>query len=293
MSVVERALSKLKGEGGGRSSTPVVARVNAEVTSEAASSEGSFHKWAQKFTKNVEFDLNALREAGLYAVGDQKLADQYRSIKQPILRHLTGKPTPGQTGKNLVLIASALAGEGKTFTSVNLSLSLASEQDWEVLLVDVDRYNPKLTQLLGAEDEPGFLDLLSDASMSISSVIMGTNIDGLAVIPLGGSRLNSAELFASQRMKDISAKLADTSNRRVIVFDSSPILLTPDTPILATQVGQVAMVVRANKTLRYAVGEALEKLDHTKTIGLILNQGDADGSTFRYGDYGSYGRSAD
>ncbi len=294
MSVVERALKRLQKGGGAPQSVTgqkPVARVSRrrgpmQATPNRNSSESdSIHAHGRV----IEFSVEAMSEAGLYSKGNSQLADEYRMIKQPILRKAADENDGGTSRGNLVMVASALGGEGKTFTSVNLSLSLASEKDWDVLLVDVDCRNPQLSRLLGVENEPGIMDYLKDPSLDIESLIMPTSVDGLSVLPLGSVDDHAAEHLASARMDELCERFASAGKRHIVVFDSSPLLLTSEAPILSTQIGQVALVVLANATPRQAVLEAIEKLDSERAIGLILNRAEQGGDILRYGNAYGYG----
>jgi protein-tyrosine kinase len=243
----------------------------------------------------VEFDMAALRASGLLAptVDAQRLSQQYRTIKRPLLSVADPhRDVPVEAG-NLVALTSALPGEGKTFTCVNLCLSLAMEKDWSVVIVDADCTKPHLTQLFSAEREPGLLDLLKDPNRTFDSTVMPTDIQGVALLPVGGRDEHSSELLASRRMRELCRELAADDAHRIILFDSSPLLLTSEAPVLASHVGQVVLVVRANKTPRAAVLGALEKLDPSKAIACVLNQhvsmfDGVDGHHYGYG-YGGYG----
>ena len=241
--------------------------------------------------KSIVFDLDALTKAGMLSAANAALAEQYREVKQPILRNVGQETSPARA--NLVMVASALANEGKTFTCVNLSLSLAMEKDWEVLLIDCDCKNPQLGQLLGVQNEPGLLDLLKDTALGIESLILSTNVEGLSILPLGGIDAQAAELLASDRMRDVCDQLATDVTGRIAVFDSSPLLLTTESTILSHQVGQIVVVVQAGRTPQAAVTEAVAKLDASKPIGLVLNRVSPRAKASSYGGYGFYGPSAD
>jgi exopolysaccharide/PEP-CTERM locus tyrosine autokinase len=292
MSVVERALKRLQ-KGGGTPQSVTGQKPVARVSRRRAPPQSAVNRKAFEAIHAhghvIEFSVEAMAEAGLYSKGNSQLADEYRMIKQPILRKATEESETQNSRCNLIMVASALGGEGKTFTSVNLSLSLASEKDWEVLLVDVDCRNPQLSRLLGVEKEPGIMDYLKDPSLDIESLIMPTSVDGLAVLPLGSIDEHAAEHLASARMDELCERFSAAGKHHIVVFDSSPLLLTSEAPILSTQIGQVALVVQANATPRQAVLEAIEKLDSERAIGLILNRADQGGDILRYGQGYGYG----
>lgn len=291
MSVVERALKRLQ-----KGSSPQSVTKQKPVA-RVANRRNAFHTPANRTDdaqieahgRIIEFSVEAMAEAGLYSKGNSQLADEYRMIKQPVLRKAIEQNEAGNSRGNLVMVASALGGEGKTFTSVNLSLSLASEKDWKVLLVDVDCRNPQLSRLLGVEKEPGIMDYLKDPELDIESLIMPTSVDGLSVLPLGNVDEHAAEHLASARMDELCEHFSSAGRNYIVVFDSSPLLLTAESPILSTQIGQVALVVMANATPRQAVLEAIEKLDSDRAIGLILNKADQGGDILKYGHGYGYG----
>jgi exopolysaccharide/PEP-CTERM locus tyrosine autokinase len=241
--------------------------------------------------KRLVVDHGELRANGLLAPGvdERRLADQYRAIKRPLLGNADPKLSSILPNGNLVMVASALSGEGKTFTCVNLCLSMARERDWDVVLVDADSSKPHLTRLFSAEHEPGLIDLLRDPTLSFEDIVMPTDIPGFSLVPAGSHDANASELFASRRMKELCQEASSADAGRMIVFDSSPLLLTTESIALASQVGQIVVVVRADSTPQQSVLAALEKLDPDKAINCVLNQASGTGLSESYGYYGNYG----
>lgn len=298
MSVVERALKKLQGKGGGPQSGRPVLRSRSEAIGSVGEAARVDESPGALPDRIVNIDPDALARAGLLAPGNDRLSDQYRAIKQPVLRKAVSVETDGDKSskpdKNrLILVSSAFSGEGKTFTCVNFGFSLAQERDWSVLLVDTDCRNPSLSRLLGVTEEPGLLDYLADSSVSLESCILRTSIDRLLILPVGRPRPDAAELLASERMKAACNSINDGKFGAILaVFDSSPVLQTPEPLIVSQSAGQLLFVVRAGRTPRAAVAEALGQLDYSKSIGLVLNQVSASGNWSPY-NYGSaYGESS-
>lgn len=223
----------------------------------------------------VNFDRAAMRAAGvLPSEADQVAsAEQYRAIKQDLIRYLS-KPMeiPGPPCQ-FIMVASALPGDGKSFTSMNLALSIAGERDYDVLLIDGDLAMRHLTRSLSMAELPGLLDALRDSSKSFSSVTYATNISRLSIMPAGNWSEDASELIASERMGQLVAEIIRRNPRRIVVFDSSPVLLTPDARVLASRVGQVVLVVKAGTTLQHDVKEAVGMLSgEGRRITLVLNQ---------------------
>src|SRR5690606_20325175 len=102
-----------------------------------------------------------------------------------------------------IMMASALPGDGKTFTSINLALSMSRERDSSVVLVDADVAKPHISRIFGVDKEPGLLDALTDKSDDLESLILPTDVGGLSILPAGGHRDNAAELFASAAMRQL------------------------------------------------------------------------------------------
>ena len=186
----------------------------------------------------------------------------------------------------MVWVVSALPGEGKTFTCLNLCLSIARERDWSVVLVDGDCSKPHLSRMFSAQGQPGLTDLLRDPTRTFDSLVMPTDVPGLSLLPSGAYDQHATEYLASKRMDVICAELAADNSDRIIVFDSSPLLLTTEAAVLASKVGQVVLVVKANDTPQDAVVGAIEKLDPAKAIGCVLNQSWNAQDVQGYGYYG-------
>src|SRR5690606_32659272 len=132
-------------------------------------------------------DADRLEQLG-YSVPEEDralLTDQYRVIKRPLISQAFGRNSVKTDCGNLVQITSSLPGEGKTFTCLNLAISIGQEQNQTVLLVDADVLNPKLSQLFGLEQSRGFLDYLEDPTIHAETVAYRANLPGLTVIPAG------------------------------------------------------------------------------------------------------------
>jgi exopolysaccharide/PEP-CTERM locus tyrosine autokinase len=239
--------------------------------------------------KLIRVDREALRVAGLMPPEHQErtLADQYRQIKRPLLAQAFGRGAAAVPKGQLVMMASAMPGEGKTFTSINLALSMALEKDVSVLLVDADVAKPHISSTFGIVDEPGLLDLLREESTQVDSFIIPTDVPGLSILPAGRRSDTATELLASRRMEQIAQSLAQRDPTRIVLIDSPPLLLTSESRALAQSAGQIVVVVRAGFTPQQAVLDALSHLGEGKFIGLVLNQSTAaapGGYYYRYGE---------
>jgi exopolysaccharide/PEP-CTERM locus tyrosine autokinase len=228
----------------------------------------------RKPNRKIVLDYTALAALG-YAVPDgesRQLAEEYRIIKRPVVMNAFGKGAAPIKHGNLVSIASSLPSEGKTFTALNLGMSIASEMDATVLLIDGDVIKASLSKLIGADTNRGLIDLLEKRQYSVSDVILDTQNPKLKIIPAGTHSVQSTELLASRAMERLLSELAERYKDRIILFDSPPILATSEASVLNHLMGQVLLVVEAGGTPVNAVKEAVARLDTNKAVGLILNK---------------------
>lgn len=242
-------------------------------------------------TKSVEVSRESLRGAGFIAPDDEEqlIIDQFRQIKRPLVAHAFGKRATKIEGGHLILVTSALAGDGKTFSCINLALSIASEQDRSVLLVDGDIAKAHVSRLFGIEKQPGLTDMLErDSKLDLSEVIVDTDVDGLSLMSSGKMNRHVTELFASNRMERLIKALSAQDSNRVVIFDSSPLLSTSESKVLSTLVGQVVLVVCAGKTPSNAVLHAVGQIEEGKAVNLILNQARNQRGSEYYGGYYGY-----
>jgi exopolysaccharide/PEP-CTERM locus tyrosine autokinase len=172
------------------------------------------------------------------------------------------------------MIASAMPGDGKTFTSINLALSFAMEKDLSVVLVDADVAKAHLSRTFGVHNELGLMDLLRDEQLDVESLILPTDVPGLSILPAGKAIDTANELLASSRMEQIANQITVRYPNRIVLFDSPPLLITQEAMALSAVVGQIVMVVRAGVTPQSAVLDAIELLGEGKSVGLVLNQTD-------------------
>jgi exopolysaccharide/PEP-CTERM locus tyrosine autokinase len=236
-------------------------------------------------------DQESLIAGGVLAPLDHALnvADEFRRIKRPIIR--TAMDNIGHTSEhmNVIMLASAMPGAGKTFCSVNLAVSISLERELNVLLVDADVAKPHVTPAFGLEQQPGLIELLVDDSASIEELLVRTDLNDIQVLPAGHRHPQATELLASKRMSQIVDELATRYPDRIILVDSPPLLITSEAQALASQVGQIALVVEAGKTNHQKLLQAVEVLDAKKAVNVILNKSRHYTEKGGYGSYGYYG----
>lgn len=293
MSIVERAIRKLQSQPGAAPAAPATRTAATDrpsrvepVQSHAAPAPAARAE-TRVYGTTVRLDKDALRAQGILPPESQErlISSQYRQIKRPLMANAIG--AHAVPDGHLLMVASAVPGEGKTFTAVNLALSLAMEKDTTVLLVDGDVPKPHISKVFGLLDKPGLIDALLDESVDVESLVVGTNIERLELLPAGRRSETATELFTSARMQQIIARLtASDAGNRIVVFDSPPLLLTSESRALANVVGQVVLVVQAGVTPQQAALDALSHIPEGKSIGLVLNQSELDQGAEYYHAYG-------
>lgn len=242
--------------------------------------------------REQKLDRALLREAGFIEpdapVGP--VAEEFRIVKRQLMLGVTGKTGIAADRRQTVLICSSQSGEGKTFCAINLALSLAGERDTEVLLVDADFNKPAILSTLGLEGEAGLVDALADPFVDPESLVIRTDVRGLSVLPAGRSVTNVTELLASGRTPEVLSLLTRDRPRRIVLFDSPPALLASPASVLASLVGQMLMVVRADRTTEADLREAVSLLSGCEKISLLLNGTGFAGNGRRFGSYYGYGQ---
>lgn len=241
----------------------------------------------------VTINQPALRAAGLLPPEHQvrQIANQYRQIKRPLIANAFGRGKPRLPNGQLIMVASAMPGEGKTFTSINLAFSMALEKDTQVLLVDADVAKPQISKMFGIANEAGLLDALTDPSVDVERLILPTDVPNLSVLSAGTRTDQATELLSSDRMAAAMHGMATHDATRIVLFDSPPLLLTTESPALAHAVGQIVIVVRANYTEQNVLLDALSYLPENSSTSLILNQSVTKGESGSY--YYGYGVTED
>ena len=234
--------------------------------------------------------LGPLRQRGFVSPDGEKsrLAQEFRVIKRPVIDNAFGKGVaPVRHGKR-VMVTSAFPSEGKSFCAINLALSIAAERDHSVLLVDADVARPSIPRVLGFNAGAGLMDWLIDGNLDVTDLVVSTDVEKLDILPAGQRHDNATEFLASGSMHRLLDQISERFPDRIVIFDSPPLLLTTESRVLASYMGQIIVVVEASKTSRSAVEEALATIEGTaEVIGMVLNKTQSEG-TGGYGNYGGY-----
>ena len=223
----------------------------------------------------LQVDFEALRRRGCVMPDGAggALAEQFQQVKRRLIDNVASVAA-SESGRpaNVVLITSALPGEGKTWFTLNLALSLAREIDRTVLVVDSDGAKADLGRLLGALPRPGLYDALADSELDLADLILRTQRPGLSFLPAGSVRAEATERLASLAMARLAQDLAQRYPDRLILFDAPAVLGASGAAALAAHVGQVLLVVEAGRTSADTVRRALAALTHAPLAGVVLNK---------------------
>jgi exopolysaccharide/PEP-CTERM locus tyrosine autokinase len=262
--------------------------ISSDVTGQADDTDAKLHG---KYKKKVML-FDRLLAANMLVPGSdlgRDIQDDYRRIKRPLVSNALGRNKLMVERGNLILVTSALPGEGKTFTAVNLALSISQEMDNTVLLVDCDVAKQGVSRMLGLENVTGLVDVLERDDLTIGDVLLQTDIPNFRVMSAGKQNEYVTELLASHRMSALVNEIASRYTDRIIIFDGPPMLPTPQTQVLARLVGQVVFVIEAGKTPQSLVEEALRLIPEEQATGLVMNKnvGLSSRAGYYYGYYGS------
>lgn len=238
-----------------------------------------------------QVDRGWLREQGLIVPEGSvtTLLEEFRIIKRQLLVQAADlKRQKMGSAAQRILVCSPHPGEGKTFCSVNLALSIASERETEVLLVDADMAKPSILSTLGLPGGPGLMDALTDESADPAKFVIGTDIPGLWVLPAGDTTSSDSEYLSSSRTAKVLDRLTQGASHRIVIFDSPPVLAASPAAELARHVGQAVLVARADRTGQGALEDAISLLSACPNIQLLLNAAQFSPSGRRFGSYYGY-----
>jgi len=189
-------------------------------------------------------------------------ADAYRMLRTRLLRLLNSRSSRS------VVITSAMQGEGKTITTMNLGISCSQLRDTRVLLVDGDLRNTGLTRLLAKPYELGLSDALTGKA-EFEECVTKTDVEKLYIVGAGSPTDTPAELIAGSNWKRFM-KWA-TEEFKLVIVDSPPVLALADFELLAAGCDTILAIVRAHTTQREILERCMNHIDRKKLIGAVLN----------------------
>lgn len=255
----------------------------------------------RRVSKQTPVSIATLEQAGLMVarMNRTRTTEEYRIVIGRVLRALheakdADFPLGPDASANVVMVTSARPGEGKSFTSLNLGGSISQNAGESVLIVDVDAKKDSLSDMLGLSDRKGFLDLVADPSLLPDDLIIPSDLPNLSFLALGSRSIvrdGADEMGVEERRLTPPIKrLAQRFPRTLVLLDAPPCLSTSDPHTLSPSVGQVVVVVEAERTQRNDVEAAIDMIKVCPNITMLLNKVRMNsGHTFGTYDYfGSY-----
>lgn len=237
--------------------------------------------------------LASLRAAGLVAPpeghGRSKVLEEIAMVQHQVLRQVDAALEKGMAEARVVLIASALPHEGKSFVALNLAASIAASAGRPVVLIDTDGRGESLSRKLDVDDAPGLRNLTAEPGRGIVPATLATEQERLEFLPYGRPGTGAKEMPSGSAMAAAITSLAASMPGHVIVLDPPPCLSTSDCSALAAIAGQVVLVVDAERTARNEVEAALDVLEACPSLQLLLNRVrlQANDSFGAHGEYGA------
>ncbi len=190
------------------------------------------------------------------------ITEQYRLLRSKL------SSMNGNHGNRVLAITSTRKGEGKSLTAVNLSIVMAEDAKKKILLIDGDMRKPSIHTFFNCKSEYGFIDLLSN-EVDIESVLIPSGIKNLTLLLAGEPSKSPSDRLAAALLREIIEKLKKRFD--YIIVDSPPIIPFADMNIIADVVDGVLLVVRAERTPKEMVVEALKGLNKENVIGIVFN----------------------
>ena len=235
----------------------------------------------------IQIDLDKLDAKGFVSntTNRRLINEEYRAIKRKVLDNAFGALSKSLNNSNIIMVTSSRPSEGKTFTAINLALSIALEKDKTVLLVDADVLRPNVMRTLELKNHQGLMEYLLGEKSDISEILCSTNIPNLRIIPAGKSHHLSTELLASEKMYQAVEEFASRYPDRVVIVDTPPLLGINETAILANLAGQAIVVTEEYKSKLSDIQKAVSQLNPEMAIGFVVNKSqssDTDGAGYGY-----------
>jgi protein-tyrosine kinase len=230
-------------------------------------------------TRFQEVDAEQIEENRIVMLSEKSsyISEQYRMLRTQILQKTEGQ------GDNCLMVTSAVDGEGKSTTAINLAVAIAKEVHNTVLLVDADLRRPSIHRYLGLAPEKGLSHYLLD-SIPLEDLLIRTGVEKLTFLPAGNPLSNSTEILRSAKMQELIQEVKERYKNRYVIFDTTPLLPTADPSVLSQFMDGIIFVVQAEKTSRKDVTEALSLLEGRNVLGMVMNNFSSPEKSYKYGE---------
>ncbi len=264
-----------------KDTNPISAYVRTPWTDLSAKVRGE--RLGDDDSEKLELDFERLAKGGFITPEtiERDVARDFSIVKRRLFRRLCFfGPEHEQSTKDakrrcpIVLITSGNPGEGKTFSSINFALSLAIEEQLNVLLLDTDLAKPSVTNVIGFPyRKKGLFDCLNDASLRPDDVILSFEQLSLSVMPAGEATTAPSSLLGGKAMVDVIQRVRDLNRYDMLVLDGPPLLATTEAAVLAPHADEIVLVIGAGDATSTQLDASLELLDvSSDKISLLLNR---------------------
>jgi len=210
---------------------------------------------------------------------DSPISEEYRNLKSMVVRL-----TKQKGFQNTLMVTSALVGEGKSITAINLAITLSQEYDHTVLLIDADLRNPSLHDYFNIKPKIGLSDYLVKG-IEVEAALVKTGIGKLTFLPAGKKVKNPVELLSSNMMKEFINEISHRYSDRYIIIDTPPVLLFAETRSIGSVVDGTIFVVKEGMTSLHNIRDALDILKNNNVLGILYNNASIENLNGRYRYY--------
>jgi len=224
-------------------------------------------------TKILDIDIEKFKKNKIFShIKEDRMSDQIDILRTQVLNKLH------EIDGNTVMVTSSNPGEGKTFTSINLGISIAQELDKTVMIVDCDLRRPDPSHFdfardfFGVDIKQGLSDYLLGQA-DLTDILLNPGIPRLTILPGGKPLPNSAELLGSPKMENLVHQMKTRyGSSRIVIFDSPSILAISDPLSFSRFVDGILLVVEAERTSSEDLKAVMELLKGRTILGTILNK---------------------
>ncbi|MEM6603533.1 MAG: AAA family ATPase [Pseudomonadota bacterium] len=187
--------------------------------------------------------------------------------------------------QHVILVTSSKPAEGKSFTALNLALSIILDEKYNVLLIDADIARASISRRLRLQQQSGLTDLLREKHPNIPHFIKREINFPLSFIPAGSGVATATDLFGGKKMRRFVHDIANRYKDRIIIFDAPPLLASTEAIVLAQHVGQIIYVIDGSETPRSTIEAGLDILGRYDNVGLVLNKTSMHNDIAQFGAY--------
>jgi len=241
----------------------------------------------------IKFDFAALKKNGYInpAMRRSLISEETRLIKRRLFKKMSflDGATKFKDGSlnidHVIQMTSSKPNEGKSFTALNLALSIVMDERYNVLLIDADIRRASLTKTLNLHNEIGLTDVLRNSKVDLSQVLKKEKNYPLSFLPAGSGVASATDLFGGQKMKEFVHDIASRYQDRIIIFDTPPLLAGTESVVLSHHVGQVLYVIDSSGTPKAIIETGLDLLDNYDKVSLIINKVPKFASSDQFGSY--------